>query len=128
MNPTIKPAKRINLPPTLGAREPSRPVGVAVSQITSSGFVLQWTVESIAYTPETYVVEYSTTSDYLNPAVESVASGEDIGVVDKTYIIELKGLVPGTKYHFVVVAINSARITKTEPLFIYTKETGKIFE
>ena len=103
-------------------------MGVAVSQITSSGFVVQWTVASVAYTPETYVVEYSTTSDFLNPAAESVASGDDIGIVDKTYSVELKELAPGNKYHFVVVAINSARITRTEPSLIYTKEIGKIFD
>ena len=110
-----------------GAGEPSTPVGVTVSQISPNGFVVHWTVSSIVYTPETYVVEYGTTSDFLLPAAESVSSGDDIGVTDKTYSIELKDLRPGTKYYFVVAARNSARITRIEPLFIYIKETGKIF-
>ena len=96
-----------------------------MSQIVSDGLVVEWVVPSLAYTPETYVVEYGMTSDSLVPSEEPVSSGDDIAATDKTYSVELKGLSPGTKYHYVVVARNSARTTRTLSSFIYTKETGK---
>ena len=109
-----------------GVQDPSTPESVAVSQISSDGFTVKWTVHSVSYTPETYLIEYGTTSDFLLPSRNSVTSGTDISVVNKTYRIELKELSPGKKYYFVVVARNSARITRTTPLFIHTKETSKI--
>lgn len=85
---------------------------------------MEWIVQSITYTPETYLVEYGTSNGSLVPSGDSLTSGDDIEMVDKTYHIELKDLNPGTKYYYIVVARNSARTSRSQPQSIYTKETG----
>ena len=96
-----------------------------MSEVFPDRLVVQWTVPSIAYTPVTYVLEYGTRNDSLVPSGDSVTSGDDLDAVDRTYNRELKGLRPGTKYYYSIVARNSVRTTRTTPSFIYTKETGK---
>ena len=100
---------------------------VEVSKINTDGLVVQWVVPTIAYTPETYIVEYGTSNDSLVPSGDSVTSGEKIETVEQIYTLEVKGLKPGTKYYYSVVARSSAGSTRTAPSFVYTKETGEDF-
>ena len=70
-------------------------------------------------------MEYGTSQDNLHIARgESLTSGDDIKAVGKVHMLELTGLSPGTKYYFVVVAYNSEKLSKTNPTFFYTVETG----
>ena len=95
-----------------------------MSQISQDSAIIQWTVPSIAYTPETYTVEYGTASDSLGLSGDTVNTGADIKQVNKEYSVELKNLWPGTKYYYAVTAQNSARIIASAPSFFYTKERG----
>ena len=96
--------------------------------ISQESAVISWIVPAVAYTPETYVVEYGTGSESLGPSGEALSSGTDITPVNRTYSVELKNLKPGIKYYYAVTAQNSARITTSTPSFFYTKESGKILE
>ena len=107
------------------ARAPNLPEGHHTAELSPTTALIQWTVPSIAYTPETYVVEYGTSQDNLHIARgESLTSGDDIKAVGKVHTLELTGLSPGTKYYFVVAAYNSEKLSKTNPTFFYTVETG----
>ena len=56
-----------------------------------------------------YVVQYGITRDGLNQKSSSVYSGDDIIITNKTYSVELSGLIDNTTYHVQVLAINTAQ-------------------
>ena len=95
-----------------------------MTQISTNSTIIQWTVPSIAYTPEMYVVEYSEMLDSVIYSANSTSREDNITAVDTTHSVELKGLKPGTKYYFVVEAQNSNLSSRTAPFFFYTNETG----
>ena len=107
-----------------GPTAPSPPPNVSVLGITHNRATIQWTVPSIAYTPETYVVEYGTRRYRPHLTSDSQHSGPDITVTDVTYSVQLSGLRVGTEYHFTVVANNSAGSTSTQPRVFHTNELG----
>jgi len=90
-----------------GPRAPHPPQNVAVIAISGNRATIQWTVSSIAYTPETYVVEYGTSQDSLNLTSYSQHSGPDITFTDVTYSVQLSNLEPAI-YHYQVVVTNTA--------------------
>ena len=91
-----------------GPRAPHPPQNVAVIAISGNRATIQWTVPSIAYTPETYVVEYGTSQDSLNLTSYPQKSGPDIIITDVTYSVQLSNLEPATNYQYQVVATNTA--------------------
>ena len=68
---------------------------------------IQWTVHSIAYTPETYMVQYGRFQHRLSSNSSVVESGADISITDKTYHVVLMGLEPVTEYFYHVVSTNT---------------------
>ena len=86
---------------------PIPPYNVMVTEVCNDRATIQWTVHSIAYTPETYVVEYGTSWDSLDLTSDSQHSGPDITVTDVTYSVQLSNLEPAI-YHYQVVATNTA--------------------
>ena len=83
-------------------------MAVTTTNIQDSSALIQWTVSSIAYTPETYVVEYGTSQDSLDMTSDPTHSGEDITVVKQMYSVQLSSLEPVTQYYYQVVANNTA--------------------
>ena len=83
------------------------PDNAAAIDVLDNRGTIQWTVPSIAYTPETYVVEYGTSQDSLDLTSDSQHSGPDITVTDVTYSVQLFNLEPATTYHYRVVATNT---------------------
>ena len=78
-----------------------------VTEVCNDRATIQWTVPSIAYTPETYVVEYGTSQDSLDLTSDSQHSGPDITVTNVSYSVQLSNLEPAI-YHYQVVATNTA--------------------
>ena len=91
-----------------GPTNPVTPNNNRATNILENRATIQWTVPSIAYTPETYVVEYGTSQDSLGLTSGSQHSGPDITVTDVTYSVQLSNLEPATTYHYRVVATNTA--------------------
>jgi len=96
-----------------GPRPPNSPQDISTINIRDNRATIQWTVPSIAYTPETYVVEYGTSQDSLGLTSGSQHSGPDITATDVTYSVQLSNLEPATTYHYQVVANNTADRTTT---------------
>ena len=83
-------------------------MAVTATNVQDSSVLIQWTVSSIAYTPETYVVEYGTSQDSLDMTSDPTHSGEDITVVNQMYSVQLSSLEPDTQYYYQIVATNTA--------------------
>ena len=85
---------------------PLQPDNVRSSDVQDSRATVQWTVTSISYTPETYVVMYGTAEGNLDTT--SVEEREDdITARDVSFSVQLSGLQPATVYYYIVRATNS---------------------
>ena len=80
---------------------------VRSGDVTSDRSIIRWTVPSIAYTPETYVVMYGTNESNLDQASEEEMGETDINAVDTLFAVTLSNLQPATTYYYKVVATNS---------------------
>ena len=100
-------------------------MAVTATNVQDSSALIQWTVSSIAYTPETYVVEYGTNQDSLDMTSDPTHSGEDITVVNQMYSVLLSSLEPVTQYYYQVVATNTALSRSSNLLFFRTSDNGK---
>ena len=81
---------------------------VRVGSTDATTATVQWTVPTIAYTPETYIVSYSTGS--LRHQVlmsDPVESGADFDAVNQMFSVELTGLEPNTAYNYQVISSNT---------------------
>ena len=93
-----------------------QPTNLSVSSPGATTVTVEWTVPLIAYTPETYVVSYST--DTLKRQVmmsDPVESGADFDAVDQMFSVELTGLEPNTTYNYLVTSENTVNTTNSEP-------------
>ena len=108
-----------------GPDQPMMPVLVGTGIISDSSALIQWTVSSIAYTPETYVVKYRTSQDNLDMTSDPTDSGEDITVVNQMYSVQLSNLEPATQYYYQVVATNTALSRSSNLLSFRTSDNGK---
>ena len=103
---------------------PVEPVEVTVVKANTNA-VVEWTVPMIAYTPESYVVEFGEDSGSLTRTSGLFHSGDDITVVNRVYDTTLQGLKPHTTYHFRVKSNNSfnntysIEVTFTSGLYNY---------
>ena len=100
-------------------------MAVTATNVQDSSALIQWTVSSIAYTPETYVVEYGTSQDSLDMTSDPIHSGEDITVVNQMYSVQLSSLEPVTLYYYQVVATNTARSRSSNLLSFRTANNCK---
>ena len=87
--------------------------------------VINWMVESIAYTLENYYVEFGLSSDTLDLRSEVVNGSSNF--TSMLYSATLTGLSPFTEYYYRIVATNSFTTTRTEVQMFQTSETGKLY-
>ena len=93
---------------TIGPAPPMQPTNVRVITTSATTATVQWTVPLIAYTPETYVVSYSTGSLTRQVLMsDPVESGADFDAVNQTFSVELTGLEPNTAYNYQVISSNT---------------------
>ena len=96
------------------------PVLDGIGIISNTSALIQWTVPSIAYTPETYVVEYGTSQDSLDMTSDPTHSGEDITIASVTYSVTLSDLRENTTYYVHIVATNTAGRSTTSSVQRFT--------
>ena len=109
-----------------GPEHPMMPVLDGIGNISDSSALIQWTVSSIAYTPETYVVEYGTSQDSLDMTSDPTHSGEDITVVNQMYSVTLTDLREKTTYYVHIVANNTAGRSTTSSVERFTTSLAEL--
>ena len=96
-----------------GPAPPQQPTNLMNIDTRPLSTMIQWTVPIIAYTPETYVVNYGTSMSSLDAMSNPVQSGSDFEAVDRVFLVELTGLVDSTTYFYQVVATNGQGSTSS---------------
>ncbi len=86
---------------------------------------IQWTVPVIAYTPETYVVNYGNDVNTLNNTSEAVSSGSDFEATDLTFSVLITGLTSNIVYYYQLVATNTFASTSSAVMNFTTLEQSK---
>ena len=84
-------------------------------------------VPYIAYTPETYVVQYGTIETSLTNTSDVVSGSSDIMVTNLLYSVQLSNLEPLTDYFYQVVAMNSFSSNASETAAFTTSSPGMNF-
>ncbi len=79
----------------------------------------------IAYTPETYVVNYGTDMNTLNSMSKAVSSGSDFELNELILSVELLDLLPGTIYYYQLVANNTFNANESSVEKIQTREVTR---
>ena len=108
-----------------GPLPPGVPVNVRASPFPSSA-TISFTITNVTYTPETYTVQYGTSSDNLNMTSNNTATGVGVGsmhsfitTMNQNYSIVLTGLSIDTTYYYQVVATNTIG-NRTTGVFNFT--------
>ena len=83
-------------------------MGLLVTSITHNSATIQWTVISLSYGPETYVVQYGRDMNNLDKTSSMETSGGDITRKNFNFSIGLTGLQLLTTYYYHVIAMNDA--------------------
>ena len=83
-----------------------------VTNVQHNVSTIQWTVPVIAYTPESYVVNYGTDMNMLNSMSETLYSGENFTAENLMFSVELTDLQFCTVYYYQLVANNSKETTE----------------
>ena len=92
---------------TIGPASPKQPTDLGDNSTDATTATVQWAVPLIAYTPETYVVSYSTGSLTRQVLMsDPVESGADFEAVNQMFSVELTGLNPNTAYNYQVISSN----------------------
>ena len=107
-----------------GPTPPATPITFPVTANTTTA-TISWVVPAIAYTRETYYVNYGTSADSLDGASIMVQGAADLQATGTSYSITLTELSPLTLYYYQVVARNSEETTSTSTSSFYTSANGE---
>ena len=77
------------------------------------GARVQWSVSYIAYTPETYTVNYGLATDSLDKSSTTAQRGDNFNIPSQPFMFTavLTGLSPGRTYYYRVEAENTEGTT-----------------
>ena len=94
---------------TSGPANPVQPQNLMNISTRPDRATVQWSVPYIAYTPETYTVNYGRAMNSLNMSVTATQRGDNFTTPSQPFMFsaELTQLNPGVTYYYQVEARNS---------------------
>ena len=104
-------------------QRPIRPI-VRGAVTTPTSVNISWTVQSIVYDMEQYVVYYDTDSITLTSATEVIMGNSDLNTLNELFSVYIDGLTPFTTYFYIISATNTVGTTYTTVMSFMTNETG----
>jgi hypothetical protein len=97
----------------IGPTLPAAPMPLDNITTTASSAAVSWLVESITYTPESYVTIYGLSADTLNNTTDAVQGTTDVTSTDLVYSTTITGLAAFRQYHYRIIATNSFGSTQS---------------
>ena len=86
---------------------------------------IQWTVTSITYTPEQYIVLYGLTESSLTQESDMVNGTMDFNSINDTYSVKITGLDYNTVYYYQVRSTNTEGSTNSDVVMFQTTKKRK---
>ena len=98
---------------TPGPADPVQPQNLMNINTRHDRATVQWSVSYIAYTPESYTVNYGRAMNSLDMSVTATQRGDNFTIPSQPFMFsaELTGLSPGVTYYYQVEARNSRGAT-----------------
>ena len=93
--------------PFSGPRRPYLLIDLKVAVIGTETAIIEWTVPTIAFTPESYVVYYGTSIESLLFTSDPVESGSNFSIINFKFSTQLSFLSSNTQYYYCVIATNT---------------------
>ena len=92
-----------------GPSNPLQPQNLVNISTRHDRATVQWSVSYIAYTPETYTVNYGGAINSLDMSATATQRGDNFTIPSQPFMFsaELTGLDPGVTYYYQVEARNS---------------------
>jgi len=92
-----------------GSTNPVQPQNLMNINTRHDRATVQWSVSYIAYTPETYTVNYGRAMNSLDMSTTATERGDNFAIPNQPFLFsaELTGLDPGVTYYYQVEARNS---------------------
>ena len=109
-----------------GPTFPLKPSNIRNSTVTHNRATIQWTIPRIAYTPENYTVNFSTSPGSLTNVSQQQESGDNFTATNLPFSVQLTGLSAMTTYYYQVVAMNSVGSTASVEQSFTTTELRKV--
>lgn len=95
-------------------------VPVAIYNLTATrgpsvdSALISWTVTELAYTPETYIVQYGESKDNLNKDTDPIHSEGQSASMNSSYSVLITDLEPGQQYFYQIVSRNTHGVERTD--------------
>ena len=109
----------------IGESAPVRPTDTVLTTVTADSAVIKWLMPVIAYTPETYTVQYGPDEEKLNFTSDIVIGTGDITARNHIYSTTITDLQSNTIYYYQVLATNSVGLNKSETAQFITSPPSK---
>ena len=106
----------------LGPTNPVQSTNLTAVNISYSEAIIQWTVTSIVYTPEQYIVLYGITQSSLTEKSAVVDGAMDLNSINGSYSVILTGLTHNTLYYYEVRSNNTEGYTDSDTNTFSTEE------
>ncbi|XP_019851636.1 PREDICTED: hemicentin-1-like [Amphimedon queenslandica] len=119
-NVTLSANSTVNI---IGPSKPFLPIRIIAGDFGHSTALIQWTVPSIAYSPESYFIRYGTSRNNLNFKSSTLIGTQDLDAKDQTLSITLRYLTHDTLYYYQVVSTNTFGETNS---VIYSLRTTRL--
>ena len=103
-----------------GSQLPNPVTSITVFSVSHVSILLHFTVTSLAFTPETYRMQYGLQSDNLDMTSPLTASLNDFDATNHQLIIGASGLVPNTTYYYRIKATNTVGTTNSAVMSVTT--------
>lgn len=102
-------------------------VNVRVAAISHDFVLVQWVVQEIAFTPETYELHYRpvVSESEEDTSTVTATSGDDFTQRNTAHTAIVEALEPGTQYVFFITATNSEGTTTSEEGNFTTRASGR---
>ena len=78
------------------------------TSIGTDTVTVEWTISTITFPPETYVVRYGTSTHSLELRSDPIESENNTSSYNVTYSIQLSSLQSNTLYYYQVISMNQA--------------------
>lgn len=107
----------------IGASSPNVPT-ILRSSPSSTRVLVRWIVPFVAYTPETYYIEYGRSNGTLTMRSDVINGSSDLTGTNLAYSTNITGLRPFTQYYYRLTASNSFTVSQTAVHSVQTSEAG----
>ena len=93
---------------------------------TPTSVNISWTVQSIVYNMEEYVVHYGTNNVTLTNTTEVIMGSSDLNTLNELFSVYVDGLTPFTTYYYIISATNTEGTTDTTVMNFMTNQAGTV--